>query len=170
MKILVKILLLFLVTNLSAQNPDCSLYIKTAMINDIPHSAAMLQDQKIIDSLGRGIWLNFFGNNVQARLTIRLVDQTDCLPQEARIQFEFDDNIPLTFSISTRYECLNAGKIDFMDLDQNKPGLYQISQLRRFRYFKINRITLETNKYKLILPVSFGQKKFILNSMKCIMD
>jgi len=170
MDILVKILLSFLVTNLSAQNPDCSLYTKPALSNGIPHSAIMLQDQKIMDNQGRGLWLSLSGNNIQALLTIKLVDPTDCLPQGAKIQFTFEDNSQQTFLMSTRYACLPSGKVDFMDLDQNKPGLYQISQLRKFRYFKILSVTVETNKYKLILPLTFNQNKFILNTMKCILE
>ena len=159
-----------MVTDLSAQNPDCSLYTKPALSNGILNSVIMRQDQKIVDNLGRGIWLSLSGNSTQALLTVKLVDPDDCLPQEARIIFTFEDNVQQTFIISPKYACLHSGKVDFMDLDQSKPGLYQISQLRRFRYVKILSVTVETNKDKLILPLTFNQNKFILNTMKCILE
>ena len=170
MNTIVIFLFLFLALGIAAQSPDCSLQVRWHTDQAQIRSGSMVEDQMIVDELGRGIIFGITSSNTKAELSFKLLESGDCIPPGAKMTVEFDDKPPLTLSFPTNTTCLNSAKIIFMDLDINDRGLYQISQFKRLKYSKFKNIIVETNSKILTLPLTKLQKDYILNTIKCMLN
>ena len=157
MNTIIKLLILLLASNMAAKAQDCSLQIRWHTGPDQIRTAVMLENQDIVDELGRGINLGITSSPTKAELSFRLLESRECFPPGAKMTIEFEGKPPITLAFPMM-PCSNSAKIIFMDLDINIRGKYQISQFKRLRYTKIKNLIVETNSKTLTLPLTLLKK------------